>query len=197
MPIIESKFTLFEMQEEQILSDAPPLCKPRLGGSPEALDAVDVDAPSLDCENIVAMIDPMVFAVAKVNEAVVASPSIGVNDAAEVHPPSDNALQCSFFGIRDNFGVHAPVALEDAKDDGFTSRAASPFTLDALWPKVRFIHFNDTTEPRFVRALYRNPFADCHEVPVDCVAIESGEVGHFRCLKVEGKEPDNMPELAL
>lgn len=185
------------MQEEQILPDTTPLREPRLRSAPKAFNAIDVDTLPLDRKNILAMIDPMVFAVAEIDEAVVASPSIGVDNTAEVHSPSKNGLQRAFFGIRNNLGVHAPIALEDAEDDRFASRATSPFAFDALRPEVRFIHFNDATEPCFSCAVCRDSFADDHEVSVDCVAIESGEVRHFRCLKVEGKEPDDIPELVL
>ena len=197
MSIIESELTLFEMEEKQIFPDAASFREPRLGSTPEAFNAVDMDSPPLDRENIVAVIDPVVFAVAKVDEAVVASPAIGVDDAAAVHLPSDNGLQRAFFGVGNNFGVHFPIALEDAKDDSLRPCATSTLPLDALRPEVRLIHFNDTTEPSFLFTSLCDSSAKRHEVPIDRVAVESRDAGHFRRLKVEGKKPNDVPELTL
>lgn len=197
MPIIESKLALFEVEKKQVFSDAASFGESRLGSTPKTLNAVDVDASPLDRKDVVAVVDPIVFAVADVNEPVIASPTIGVNDASAVHLASDNGLQCAFFCVRDNLGVHFPIALEDAEDNGLRSSSAPSFALDAFRSEVRLVHFNGTTESGFLLTVPRDSSAKRHEVPIDRVAVASRDMRHFRRLKVEGKESDEMPELTL
>ena len=74
-----------------------------LGVAPERLNAVDMPG-SLD-ELIVAVVDPKVLFQADVNQAIVARPTVGMNDAVGVNFASNNGLQRGFGGIGDDFGI--------------------------------------------------------------------------------------------
>lgn len=66
------------------------LLKPALGKAPEALDAVDV---ALAVGELVrAMVDPEVFRLADIHQAVVAAPAIRVDDRIGRDSAADNGL---------------------------------------------------------------------------------------------------------
>src|SRR5262245_9622176 len=107
------------MEKEIFGANAAPLRQPRLGRAPEALNAIDVDASTPD-KHAVAMFDPEVFAVAEVDQAVIADPAIRVNDARQGNTPANNRSPCGLFRIGHDLGVDAPLALENAEDDGLS-----------------------------------------------------------------------------
>src|SRR4029077_19890017 len=124
--MIEPKFTFFEMEKEVFATNASALGEARLRRAPETLDAINVDAAAVD-KDAVAMFDAEMFAVAEVDQPVVANPAVGVNDTGQGHAPTNNRPQSGLFCIGDDLGVHPAVALEDAKHDGLAPGAAPAF----------------------------------------------------------------------
>ena len=59
--------------------------------APERLNVVDM--PGVLDELIVVVVDPKVFFQADVNQAIVARPTVGMNDAVGVNFASNNGLQ--------------------------------------------------------------------------------------------------------
>src|SRR5205809_5065632 len=108
--MIETEFTFFEMQEEVVASDAAAFGQPGLRGTPEALNAINVDAAPAD-EHAVPVFHAKVFAVAEVNQAVISDPAIRMNDAAEINAPANNAEQSRTFGVGDDLRIDPPLAL--------------------------------------------------------------------------------------
>ena len=107
------------------------LSQPMFGIAPERLDAIDVSA-ALD-EFVVAVIDPKVLLQTPINQPIVASPAIGVDDAIGIHFAADDGLQCSFGSIRDDFDIDRnPLSPEQAKDDGFAA-CATPRLPGCAW----------------------------------------------------------------
>lgn len=137
MAVIEVELGLLEMQRELVAPHAMKLRQSMLGITPERLDAVDVPA-ALD-EFVVAMIDPKVLVQTQVNQSIVASPAIGVNDAIGVNFAADDGLQRGLGGIGNDLGVDTVAAFEQAKDDGFATRTTPTLAPDALGAKVGFI----------------------------------------------------------
>ncbi len=81
-------------------------------------------------ELILAMTGPQVLSETYINEAIVASPAIRVDDAVpQAYPSPNDCLQNGLGAIGHYFGVHAAIAFEDAEDDGFSVSASSPFAL--------------------------------------------------------------------
>ena len=88
--MIEAPFGLFEVEVEGVLGHTLELGQPDLGHAPEAFDAIDVDRAT--GEFIPRVVDTKV-AVAEINKAIVATPSIGVDDGAWVDPTT--VIPCS------------------------------------------------------------------------------------------------------
>ena len=61
---------------------------------------------------IVAMVYTQVLVKADINEAIVASPAICMNDAGNVGFASNDGLQSAFGRVRHDFGVDAVAAFE-------------------------------------------------------------------------------------
>ena len=59
------------------------------------------------------MIDAQVLAIAHIDEAVVAAPTVRVDDAVELHATANDPLQCGFRAIRDCLGVDMTAAISD------------------------------------------------------------------------------------
>ena len=64
--------------------------QPGLGKTPEAFNAVDVGLVSN--EFVPAVVDPEVLAITDINQAVVAAPAIGVDDAFQTDLAPNNLL---------------------------------------------------------------------------------------------------------
>ena len=90
MPIIESKLALFEMQVESLFPDAVKLPQAGFREAPKALNTVDVTLAS--GELIRAVMYAKVLLEAKVHQAVVALPAIGMNHRLDSHTASYHPL---------------------------------------------------------------------------------------------------------
>ena len=91
---------------------------------------------------IVSVVDPEMLLVPYIHQAIIATPSIGMDDAFDADSTSDNRLKRGTATIRHDLGIDLALALEDAKDDGFTVCAAASEALDSSRPEVAFINFD-------------------------------------------------------
>ena len=119
---------------------SPVFDKACFGISPEPFDAIDMGF--VFNELILSMIDSQVLSVTNIHQAIVATPTVRVDDTVQADLSSNSLLQRGLRAIGDYLGVHASIAFEDAKDDGFPVGASSSFALDAPCSKERFIYFN-------------------------------------------------------
>ena len=166
-----------------------------LGKAPEALDAIDMGFTSN--ELILPVIDTQVLAVADVNQAIVATPAIGVDDAVQGDPTADNALQRSLSAVRDDFCVDAAVAFENAEDGRFAKGPATSLALDAVGAEVGFIHLDLAGEWRLGLAIFSNTFTDASQVTVDGVAVQSRQSSDLCGVQIECIQPYNLAKLGL
>lgn len=64
-------------------------------------------------EFVLPLLDAVVLFVAKIDETVLAPPTIGVDDAVQIDSAPDNGLQRAFCATRHDLGVDLPLSLED------------------------------------------------------------------------------------
>jgi len=158
MSMVEPEFAPFQMQFEGLFGDAIELRQAAFGKAPKRLNAIDMLLTSN--KFVVAVIDPKVLVKADVYQPIVATPTIGMDDAGDVHLAPNNGLQCGFVGIGDDFGVDAIIAFEQAKNDRFAQRAPSAFATNPPCAKVRFIGFECASHRRAFGTPSADPFAD-------------------------------------
>ena len=108
--MVESEFSLFEVEVEGVPGDAVELSQSPFGVAPEGLDAVDVRLKV--GELVIVMPDAEVFGVADVDQAVVASPAVAVNDAGQVDLAANGLQQRVFLGVGNDLRVNMTVAFE-------------------------------------------------------------------------------------
>ena len=74
---------------------------------------------------IVRMLDAEVFLVSQIDEPVITSPTIGMNDAFKVYTSTYDALESGSGAIRNDFRLDVIIAFEQAENNGFP-RAPRP-----------------------------------------------------------------------
>jgi hypothetical protein len=113
MSMIESKLSFFEMIIKCTFRHAVKLSQTTFGIAPEGLNPVDMMLAA--GKLIGAMIDAKVLVKADVNQAIVAPPSVGVDDRFRPHAPPDNGLQGGLSALRDDLRIDFAVALKAPK----------------------------------------------------------------------------------
>ena len=116
--------------------------------------------------------------IAHIDQPVVASLAIAVDNAFRRHMAPDNPLQRSFIGIRDDLGVGPAVALEDAKDNGLGAGTPATLTPDPSRDKVGFI---DSDLARKRAATFALLGQSDPNLEVDSVDRACTDAGQLRC----------------
>jgi hypothetical protein len=89
------------MQIERFFIHTPEPGKSRFGISPKALDSIDMTF--IMNKLILSMIDSKMFLVSEINESIIASPTVRMNNTLEVHATPDNRLQCGSLAVGNDF----------------------------------------------------------------------------------------------
>lgn len=175
--VVEAELAFFQVEVERAGVHAAEPGHAGLGVAPEALDAVDVVAADGPAAELVGrMIDPQVFLVPHVHQAVVALEPVRVDDRAEVHFPPDRGQNRVSFADLDHLRVDLPVPLADAEHDGLLAGAAARLALDAAWAEVALVGLDVAAEGPLELARLGHALAQAREEPVHRVAVESGEL---------------------
>src|SRR5262245_20342442 len=194
--MVESKFAFFEMQKEVFAANATALRQTRFRRTPEALNAIDVDAAAAH-KDTVAMFDAEMFPVAEVHQAVVADPAIGMNDAGQGDAAANNGPQCGLFRVRDDLSINAALALEDAKHDGFAPGATAAFAANPAATEIRFVDFDRAVHRRMLLAFPGHTNTQRMKEPVHGAATDVCELRDFGGLKIEREEAHDLPKFGL
>ena len=193
--MIKTEFSFFQMQIKGVFRHAIKLCESALGKAPERLDSINVAGRV--GKFILAMLDAVMLVVADVYQAVIAAPAVAVNHAFGIHFASYNALKRLFTGIRDNFSVHVPLALEYAKDNRFARCSPATLAGNPSGTEVRFINFDRTGH----RSLLLRPLGYLTTQAAvnsrDRTTAQAGQLGAVGSRKIHGKIPNQLPKFGL
>ena len=143
------------------------------------------------------MADSKVLGVSDVHQALIASPTVTVDDAIDRDMTSNNLLQRGLSGIRDNLRIDPAIAFEDTEDNDFRSSTTTSFAPNSTRPEVGFVHFDLACEGAVERTFIDQPGPDLLVDRVDRTDAESTQVGRLRGRKIKGEEAQNLPEFAL
>ena len=193
--MVKAKFGLFDVEIEEPTREAAMFGQAGFGVAPERFDAVDVVAPA--CKLAPAVVDAEVAFVAQVDEAVVALPTVGVDDALVSHTALDDGLQSVSRAIVEHVGEDFAAALEDADDGHFAPRAAPPFAPHAPGAKVAFVDFNLTFERGLSDAFIRNTNTDRQHMTVDARAMQAHDLSDLDGFQIERKEAVELAKLLI
>ncbi len=105
---------------------------------------------------IVAVVHPEVPINANINQTVITTPPIGMDDAVGVDFASNNGLQRGFGSIGHDFCVNAVTSLEQTEHNGFAACAAPSFASNSLGAKVGLIGLKIVLKWRLSAAVLRH-----------------------------------------
>ena len=193
--MVKTEFGLLEVQRKGLRWDAFELSQTQFGIGPEGLDSVDMAVTSSKLG--FSMMDSKVLGVSDVHQALIASPTVTVDDAIDRDMTSNNLLQRGLSGIRDNLRIDPAIALEDTEDNGFRSGTTSALTPNSPRTEIGFVHFNLACEGVVERTFINQPGPDLLVDRVDRTDAEPTQISRFRGWKIKGKEAQNLPEFAL
>gem|GEM_PF-6720832 len=92
--------------------------------------------------------DSKMFLVTHIDQAIIPSPIIRMNDTIRVYFASNYSLKRLFSAIWDDFCVNFASSLENSKHNRFSSSSTIPFALDTTCTKIGFINFNFSSKRR-------------------------------------------------
>ena len=88
--MVEPKLTLFKMQIKSRFRKSSELCQTHFSNALEVFNSVDMGLTV--CKFVVSVLNPMMFFVTQVNQAIIAFPPIGVDGALQVYLAPDHRL---------------------------------------------------------------------------------------------------------
>lgn len=189
--MVESEFTLLEMQMEQVAADAVELGQTPLGKAPEAFDPVDV-ALAAD-ELVLPMLDAKVFFITHVDQAVVPTPAIGMDHDPGLDFAANNRLKSLFRTVRDDLGVDPAITFEDSEDDRLAAGPAAAFAADSAFAEVGFVDLGLASfeGPAFL-TFQRQAASELEVNVIDRANRDAREAGSIRGGEVQGEEPKDL-----
>ncbi len=163
---------------------------------PKTFDAIDVIVA--DGKNIRRMIDPKMFAVADINQSVVAALAVRVNHRIQEYLAANNVLQRLSRWVRHDFSKDRTVAFVNSEDNGLAAGAATAFAANSFCPKIRFINFDLATGKRR-RSLrfFGNAISDFQINSINRFARQVSQQSRFLSGQIKGKILDNLSGFAL
>ena len=138
--MVKPKLTFFKMQVEGAGGHTAKPNQACFRIAPESFNAIDVSVPF--GKFVLAVIDAKMFAITYINQAIVATPAVRVDDALQLDSAPDHRLERGFRAIWNDFRVNVTVPLKDAEDYGFAKSTPASFAFDATGAKERFVDFN-------------------------------------------------------
>ena len=117
----EAKLGLLQVPVERLPGNPVEFGQPSFGEAPERFDPVDViGTPG---KFILTMVDPKMFVESQVDQAIIPSPSVGVNETLRIGLAPDHRLENSLSRIGNNFRVDPIAAFQKSEDDRFSTNA--------------------------------------------------------------------------
>lgn len=183
--MIEPKLTFFKVQVKGLRMHPTELNKPCFGIAPESFNPVDVGLVS--GELVLPVIHPEMLSIPYINQAVIPSPAIGVDDAFKTDSAPNYLLQRRLRAIGDDLSIDTPLAFKDPKNDGLAVSAPASFSFNPPWAKERFIHFNLSAERRSSVTKFNQAKTNSLEITVDRVSAQPGQCGDLGGVEIDCK----------
>lgn len=146
--------------------------------APESFNSIDMGRTRYKL--VFPMIHPKVFPIPDVDQAMIASPAVGSDDALQGHLSANDALKSVFGAIRNDLGIDFSVPFEKAKNNGLSKSSSTPFSFGPSGPEERFIHFDLSGQGRLRFTVLGNPFPKSFhpktEIDFVCAPQMRGEV---------------------
>lgn len=193
--MIKAIFSFFQVQIERMFGYAIKLGQPTFCIAPERLDTVDMLFTIR--EFVLAMIHPEVLVKSNINQAVVASPAVGVDHGSWFYMTSDNALQRGLGAIRHDLGINFTLPFQQPKHDRLSISASPTFSPNSTSTKIRLINFNCVFKRCSHLASFGHTLANFKINAIHRSNRNANQCSSTGSRKVEGKAPHKLPKFSL
>ena len=133
MPVIKAEFGFFQVQVKRMSCYAVKLYQTVFCITPKRLDTVDILRSA--GKFILPVTHPEMLCKTHINQAVITTPAISIDDTLNRNVPAYYLLQCGFGRIRNDFRIDLAAPFEHAGNDGFATGTAPAFTTMRFAPK--------------------------------------------------------------
>ena len=140
--MIKPKLTLFQVQMKRGFSHATKPTKPCFGITPKTFNTVNMRLPLNKL--IASMVDAKMLLIAQIDQPIITSPSIGMNDTFKLNTPPDNGLKRLSGAIGDDFSIDLPLSFENTKDNRLAQCTPPSSAFYATSAEIALINFNFT-----------------------------------------------------
>jgi len=193
--MVEAEFGFLEVEIKRPLGHTIELGEPAFGVTPEAFDAVDMPLPT--SEFIGAVIHSEMLVETNVHQAVIPSPSIGVDDRIRIDMTADNRLQGGLGAVGHDLGVDLTIAFEKTKYNSLAVGATATFAAHPVRTEVRLIDFHGALEWRCQFTSLSDPVTDPQKDRIDRAHRNHRQFGRVGGSKIHRKAPDQLPEFGF
>lgn len=174
--------------------DAVELGQAALGKAPEGFDAIDVSATF---GKALGLVNANMFVVADIDQAVVAAPGIGEDNALGIDLAPQRPLESEGRTVRHDLGVDAALAFVDAEDRLLEGAASAPTrsrsTAQPGRTKITFIGLDHANEESQLHELMgKNHLTKKGVVTINGVAVEAQKHRGFGSFDVQTKTLDEL-----
>lgn len=114
------------------------------GKRPKGLNAINMFLAT--GKFVGAIMAAVMLFIAYINQVIITTPTIRMNNTIRRHFASYYSLQRGFRAIWHDLSIDFPLSLENAKDGCFTCCASATFTSAPFGTEVRLINFNYAME---------------------------------------------------
>ena len=143
------------------------------------------------------MLDAEVFLVSQIDEPVITSPTIGMNDAFKVYTSTYDALESGSGAVRNDFRIDVIIAFEQAENNGFSACSTASDAPDPASAEVAFINLDFPFDGRLRLAITGNSFPESRHIPVDGVSVNTGQFRNLLRCQINGKKIHKMTNFCL
>ena len=126
--MIESEFAVFQVKIEDQRAHPPKTSHPGFGEAPKSFNPIEMGRTRNKL--VLPMIHPKVFPISDVDEAIITSPAVGVDNALQGHFSTNNALKSVYPPIRNDLGIDFSVSFKKTENGSLSESSAGPFSLD-------------------------------------------------------------------
>jgi hypothetical protein len=132
-----------------------------------------------------------------IDQTIVATPSVGVNDVFGGNFAEDKSLQHGFTDVWDDLCVHAATALEQFKYDCFSPSSATSFAANALSSEVGLISLKLALKRELSRTKLRHARTNALEDGVDTDNRQTSKLRNIRGSLINSKEANKLSKLGF
>ena len=173
------------MQIERVFIHTSEPGESRFGIAPKALDSINMTF--IMNKLVLSMVDSEMFLVSEINEPVIASPAIRMDNTLDIYPAPNNGLQRGSPAVRNNFCEDTSIAPEDTEYNCFTESSPASFTFNSAGAKETFINFNFSRKRRLTLTEPCNSFSNPCEISVNSIPVKSGNFSNLRSVQINRK----------